>query len=68
VPRGAVLERGDEPLAGLGYPVIVKPTREDGSHGIRSASLAATEAGSKVLRFSSSFQRPKTVLFKPPVC
>jgi D-alanine-D-alanine ligase len=47
VPRGAVLERGDEPLDGLGYPVIVKPTREDGSHGIRSASLAATEAAAR---------------------
>src|SRR5438046_2609530 len=44
IPRGSVLERADEPLNGPGYPVIVKPSREDGSHGIRSASLAATEA------------------------
>ncbi|HST26259.1 MAG TPA: ATP-grasp domain-containing protein [Gaiellaceae bacterium] len=46
VPRGAVLERGDEPLD-LRYPAIVKPSREDGSHGIRSESVVADEAGAR---------------------
>jgi D-alanine-D-alanine ligase len=47
VPRGAVLENGDEPLDGLSYPVIVKPTREDGSHGIRNASVATSESAAR---------------------
>lgn len=44
VPRNVVLERGDEPLAGLRLPAIVKPSREDASHGIESASVVADEA------------------------
>lgn len=42
VPRGAVLAHGDEPLA-LAYPVIVKPAREDASHGIESSSVVPDE-------------------------
>jgi D-alanine-D-alanine ligase len=47
VPRGVVLERGAETLDGLAFPVIVKPAREDGSHGIRSASVAEHEAAAR---------------------
>ena len=43
VPRGQVLTDGGESLDGLAYPVIVKPSREDGSHGIRSESVAGDE-------------------------
>jgi D-alanine-D-alanine ligase len=47
VPRGAVLERPDDPLDGLRYPVIVKPSQEDGSHGIRNESVAHDEAAAR---------------------
>jgi D-alanine-D-alanine ligase len=47
VPRGVVLETGEEPLGGLPFPVIVKPSREDGSHGIRNESFAAAEQAAR---------------------
>ena len=47
VPRGLLLTRDDEPLDGLRYPLIVKPSREDGSHGIRSESVVGDEAAAR---------------------
>ncbi len=44
VPAGRVLEHGDEPLGDLRPPWIVKPTREDASHGIDLASVVQTPA------------------------
>jgi D-alanine-D-alanine ligase len=47
LPNGAVLARGDESLDGLAYPVIVKPSRLDASHGIRNDSVADDEAAAR---------------------
>lgn len=44
VPAGVTLTRGDEPLDGLVYPVIVKPAAADASHGIALESVVASEA------------------------
>lgn len=44
VPAGAWLERGDEPLGALRYPVIVKPAASDASHGITLDSVVTSEA------------------------
>lgn len=43
VPRHVVLTRGDESIEGLVLPAIVKPAREDASHGIESASVVRDE-------------------------
>lgn len=55
VPKGRLLERGDEPLADLDPPLIVKPSREDASHGISKDSVvwdaaAARERARYVIR------------------
>jgi D-alanine-D-alanine ligase len=47
VPRHALLARGDEPLDALRRPLIVKPSREDASHGIDSASVVRDEASAR---------------------
>jgi D-alanine-D-alanine ligase len=39
VPAGCLLARGDEPIAALRPPFIVKPSREDASHGISLESV-----------------------------
>lgn len=43
VPAGKTLVRGDESLDGCAGPWIVKPAREDASHGISRSSVCATE-------------------------
>jgi D-alanine-D-alanine ligase len=47
VPAGRLLERGDEPLDALRPPLIVKPSREDASHGITLESVARDEAAAR---------------------
>ena len=50
VAAGVVLEHGDESLAGLEPPWIVKPAREDASHGIHLESVVSDEAAARRLR------------------
>lgn len=47
IPEGRVLERGDESLAGLAPPYIVKPVHEDASHGITLESVCRDEAAAR---------------------
>lgn len=47
VPGGVVLARGDEPFDGLRFPVIVKPSREDASHGLDAGSVARDGAAAR---------------------
>ncbi|TAH34657.1 MAG: D-alanine--D-alanine ligase [Planctomycetota bacterium] len=42
VPAGCEMSRGDEPMEGLHPPFIVKPSREDASHGVSRDSIAAS--------------------------
>ena len=49
VAAGVVLARGDESLAGLTPPWIVKPSREDASHGIHLESVVSDEAAARRL-------------------
>jgi D-alanine-D-alanine ligase len=47
VARGVLLERGDEALGALAPPFIVKPSREDASHGVDRGSVAADETAAR---------------------
>jgi D-alanine-D-alanine ligase len=47
VAPGVVLASGDESLAGVEPPWIVKPSREDASHGIELASVTSDEAAAR---------------------
>jgi D-alanine-D-alanine ligase len=43
IPAGQLFETGDEPIDGLRPPWIVKPAREDASHGITLESVVHNE-------------------------
>jgi D-alanine-D-alanine ligase len=45
IARGVVLHSAQDQLPELNYPLLLKPSREDASHGITLDSLARDEAG-----------------------
>ncbi len=51
VPSGIVVDRPDDSLDGVTFPVMIKPSREDASHGITVESVAG-DAGSARARSS----------------
>ncbi len=63
VPRGCVLESGDEPFDGLRFPAIVKPARMDGSQGIALESFAEDEpsARARARYLLESYKQPALV-------
>ncbi len=63
VAPGRVLVRGDEPLDGLVPPWIVKPTREDASHGIDAQSVVRSEAAlrTRAARVIARYAQPALV-------
>jgi D-alanine-D-alanine ligase len=63
VAAGRLLEHGDEPLAGLAPPFIVKPSREDASHGIHLESVVDDEAAARRLarRLIERYRQPALV-------
>ncbi|MBM3989566.1 MAG: ATP-grasp domain-containing protein [Planctomycetes bacterium] len=63
VPRGTVLARGDESVAGLRFPLMVKPAREDASHGISIDSLVRDEAAlrAQARRMIDTYAQPALV-------
>ncbi len=63
VAPGRVLARGDEPLDGLRPPWIVKPAREDASHGIDARSVVHGEPAlrSRAARVIARYAQPALV-------
>jgi D-alanine-D-alanine ligase len=61
-PAGRVLAKASEPCD-LGFPLIVKPVREDGSAGICRASVVwnAAELAARVETIVTSFRQPALV-------
>jgi D-alanine-D-alanine ligase len=63
VPRGVVLERGDEPLDELAFPLIVKPLHEDGSLGIWKESVVYDdEALNRQIRYVVEWYRQPALI------
>jgi D-alanine-D-alanine ligase len=60
VPRGCVLRHGEEPIRGLRPPWIVKPSREDASHGIGPDSVVQneSEARERARRIIAIYRQP----------
>ncbi len=58
-----MLVTGDEPLGGLSWPAIVKPTREDASHGIDLDSVVYDEpqAQARARRLIERYHQPALV-------
>lgn len=63
VPLGATFERGDEPVGALRFPLIVKPAREDASHGISMDSLVRDEAAlrARAAELIRTYEQPALV-------
>ncbi len=63
VPRGTVLARGDESVADLRFPLMVKPAREDASHGISMDSVVRDEAAlrAQARRLIETYAQPALV-------
>lgn len=63
IPRGCVLEAGEEPLEGLCFPAIVKPAREDASHGISAESIVedAPAAYARARYLRERYRQPAVV-------
>ena len=63
MPRGVVVELADASLDGLRYPLIVKPSREDGSIGISSSNVVvdAAAARDRIGHVVARFDQPALV-------
>lgn len=63
VPEGCVLEDAAAPMPRLPYPCIVKPAREDASHGIAAESVVADEAAARAraARLIETYGQPAIV-------
>jgi D-alanine-D-alanine ligase len=63
VPRGLVMERGDEDVSDLPFPAIVKPSREDASHGIGADSVVRDRRalGERVRWVVETYEQPALV-------
>jgi D-alanine-D-alanine ligase len=63
VARGALLRAGDEPLPAAPFPWIVKPSREDASHGITKDSVChdAESARARCREVIATYRQPALV-------
>jgi len=63
VPNNRVLVSGEESLEGLNYPCIVKPAREDASHGINADSVVqnAVDARLRAAYVISAYRQPALI-------
>ena len=63
VPRGSVVSHGGEDLSALRPPLIVKPSREDASHGIATDSVVhdAAAAHARAAWVRTTYRQPALV-------